>query len=261
MRSIAGFAFALALLGTASSARAQDADELIQEGVHAREAREDARALELFRQAQSMRPSGEALAQIALAEQALGRFVQSEEHLRDALVFPNDPFVERNRRLLEGALEEISASIGTLTITGSPTGAAIFVEGREVGRLPLPEPIRVDAGSCEVVAVRAGYEEARLEVTVEGGGNADVTVVLSQVESLPDRDPDVPPTAEAREADGDELLLILGIALASAAGVALVGGAIALGVREDAAQQRLTCSDTDPGCRDLYGRAVDAEAA
>ena len=57
------------------------------------------------------------LAQIALAEQALGRFVDAEAHLREALA-ADDAFIRRHRRLLETARTEYERSTGVLPLEG-----------------------------------------------------------------------------------------------------------------------------------------------
>src|SRR5688572_1092503 len=70
-------------MGAEGSPRVQaEALELIDRGVEQRKAGDDRAALELFRRAFELNGSGQALAQMALAEQALGRWLDAHQHLR-----------------------------------------------------------------------------------------------------------------------------------------------------------------------------------
>src|SRR3982751_2270792 len=82
-----------ALVGAARQARADDAEPLIRRGIELRRAGRDAEALEQFRQANQLAPSPRAAAQIGLAEQALGRWLDADGHLRAALAAPSDPWI------------------------------------------------------------------------------------------------------------------------------------------------------------------------
>src|SRR6185312_3741828 len=68
-------------LGWAAPARADDPDALIDQGLELREHGKDADALALFERAYSASPTPRAKAQIALAEQALGRWAAAEKDL------------------------------------------------------------------------------------------------------------------------------------------------------------------------------------
>ena len=79
------------ILGIAGQAWAADADELIRQGVERRRHGDDVGALDLFEQAYSKGHGPRALAQVALAEQALGKWVVASEHIREALAIQRDP--------------------------------------------------------------------------------------------------------------------------------------------------------------------------
>jgi hypothetical protein len=115
--------------------------------------------------------------------------------------------------------------------------------------------------------VRAsGYERFIDTVQVRGGGSATVTARLvrssdSTARRVPIDD------EETQRTDGQPSdrsappgwVLPTGIALAAVGVVGIAIGSGLLAVREDRAQQRLTCSDTEPECRNAYGAALDAE--
>lgn len=244
-------------------AQGESADALIDQGVSLRERGRDAEALALFERARALEPSGRALAQIALAEQALGRFAEAESHLAAALDSATaDRFVRRNRSLLEQALAEIRAHVGELEVRG-PDGAEL-VAGRARATLPLDAPLRVSSGTVHVAIRAEGYEPFEADVEVVPGGRAELAPELAPIAATPPPPEPAPvlepaPPPPPHDDGGIGWMLPTGIA---AAGVGVVGLAIGAGlsvVREDRAQARQRCTDDEPGCRDLYSAAVDAE--
>jgi tetratricopeptide (TPR) repeat protein len=247
LRVLALVLFASAL---APSAHAQDADALIDEGIALREAGRDTEALARFEEAHALAPGPQSLAQIALAEQALGRFVEAEEHLREALASDTDRFIRRNRALLEGALEELAGHIGELSLTGGVAGARVRVEGIDRGTLPLPAPLRLDAGTVRVEVDADGFAPFDGSVVVRGGQSTTLPISLE-------------PRSVHRGTNAHALppwALPAGLSLAGAGAVGLGIGAGLLVVREDHAQARLICSDAEASCRGRYQAALDAEA-
>ncbi|MEZ4337576.1 MAG: tetratricopeptide repeat protein, partial [Sandaracinaceae bacterium] len=164
------FALALAaafvgLLVVAPVASAQSAEILIQQGIDLRRQQRDAEALQHFQDAYGLSQSAEALAQIALAEQALGNYVEAEVHLQQALA-TQDAWINMRRPQLQEALGQISAQLGTIEIAGGVAGAQVFVNGVERGTFPQAARIRARAGSA-VIEVRAqGYLSVQRTVMV-----------------------------------------------------------------------------------------------
>ena len=250
-------------LASAGVARAQTADEYLEHGVALREVGRDEEALAIFQSAHALSPSAEALAQIGLAEQALGRLVDAETHLAQALSDTTDRFVRRNRAPLSQALSEISSALSNVAITGGPPGAEVRVEGEVRGTLPLEAPLRVEGGTVHVEITAAGYEAFAREVIAPAGSEATLEAALTPVPepAIVERVDSEPEPAPADPGSDAGWRLPLGIALAGAGVVAIGVASGLLAWREDAARARLTCSDTDPACRALYGTAIDAEAA
>ncbi|MCZ7680765.1 MAG: PEGA domain-containing protein [Sandaracinaceae bacterium] len=246
---------------SAGSASAQTADELVDEGIRLREERRDADALERFDRAYELEPAPRTLAQIALAEQALARFVDAEAHLREALA-ADDAFIRRHRRLLEAALAEIAANLADLRVTG-PAGATVTVSGREVGTLPLEGPVRVAIGTVRVEVRAEGFEPRSEEIEVAAGASPEIAVELTPLPEGPDEvEPDPTPVpVTAAGISTSDVLTIGGIAALGAGAVSLAIASGLMVVREDHAQARQTCSDLDPACRDHFYAAVDAETA
>ncbi len=159
-------------------ALAADPDTLIEEGLAKRTAGDDEKALELFQKADAMRPSGRSRAQIALAEQALGMWVQSEIDLARALEQPSDPWIAKNGKVLEAALATIRKHLGSLEMRGTPAGAEILVDGKRTGFLPLDKPLRLEVGR-RLVEVRAlAHHPLSRTVEIESGQLARESVTL-----------------------------------------------------------------------------------
>ena len=121
--------------------------------------------------------SAQALAQIALAEQALGNYVEAELHMQQALAV-QDMWINSRRAQLQAALGQISAQLSTIEIAGGVPGAEVYVNGVQRGTFPQAARIRARAGSA-VVEIRAqGYVPVQRTVMVMAGGTARESIQL-----------------------------------------------------------------------------------
>ena len=189
-RSVAATWATLLVLGAlatvSSRAHAQgsatgDPEVLIQQGLELREKGDDGAALVQFRRAYDLVKSGRALAQVALAEQALGRWVDAEAHLTEAIGRADDAWIARQKTLLEQALGEIQNHLGSLEITGGRPGAEVLVNGQTAGRMPLAKPLRVPAGSVALELRATGYLPVQRTVIVAARTLAREPVILVPV--------------------------------------------------------------------------------
>ncbi len=156
---------------------AQADEGLIDRGIELRRQGNDAEALEVFEKAYDRTGTSRALAQVALAHQALGHWVEAEEHLAQALEM-GGPWIEKNEGPLRGALRKVRERLGTLEVRGRPEDALVSVNGRSVGRLPLEAPIRVVAGDVVVQVSREGYVPITRRVPVDAGKRVRETIQL-----------------------------------------------------------------------------------
>jgi hypothetical protein len=196
----AGFVLVLVLVLMASAlpAQAQPADPqgMVKHGLALRRERRDAEALAEFRHAYAIDPAPRTLAQIALAEQGLGQWVDAENDLEKALQASVDPWIASNHRILEAGLQAIRGHLGILDVEADVSGAELWVNGARVGPLPLAGPLRVEAGSLVIEVRAAGYAPARRMTSVEPAGNARETIHLVPLEPPPLL-PSVPPSRPA----------------------------------------------------------------
>jgi tetratricopeptide (TPR) repeat protein len=215
---LVGCAVFLALAG---AARADDAESLVRQGIELRKQGKDAEALERFRAARAIEPTPRAAAQVGLAEQALGRWLDAEEHLREALSAAGDPWIGKNREALEGALALVGKHLGWLEVTTDAPGAEIWIDGERRAALPLSAPLRVAAGTAVVEARAAGYEPVRRRVEVPPDGHVREAFALTKTRPAP---PPEAPRAPGPPAARPSLALPLGLL---GAGGAIVAGAVA----------------------------------
>jgi hypothetical protein len=178
----------------ATSQNETDAEAALARGVELRRQRSDAEALAEFRRAYALAPTPRALAQIALAEGALERWVAGEADLVQALA-TDDPWVERQRSVLQVALKEIQKHLGTLDVSGTD-GAEILLDGEVIGRVPKAS-LRVPARHVALDVRAAGFVTKHVEVDVGAGDTERITVVLevAPVEPAHEAPPiDAPPS-------------------------------------------------------------------
>jgi len=193
-RWIAAFALASLAASTAASASpASDADVLLARGVELRRERKDAEALEHFERANKLLPTPRALTQIALAEQALNRWVEAEQHLMIALASADDPWIAQNRAALDEARDLIGKHLGWVTVKGAVDGAELFVNGRLVGRLPLAAPVRVVAGDVSLELRAEGFTPSSRGLQVLPGARTTETMTLERRADATARRPRPPP--------------------------------------------------------------------
>lgn len=152
------------------------AEALIARGIELREKGKDDEALVLFRQAYAKSPTARARAQVALAEQALGLWVNAEADLAAALTDAEDPWITKHRSALEGALAIVRRRLGSLEVRGTE-GAEVFLDGVRLGALPA-NAFRVEAGTRRLEVRAAGFHPATRVVEVPASGVARETVTL-----------------------------------------------------------------------------------
>ncbi len=158
---------------------AEEAEALIRQAMEFRRQDQDAKAVPLLEKAHKLSRTPRTAAQLGLVEMALGYWIDAERYLNDALAQPDHPWIAKNRGTLEDARTRVRGMIGEVTITGEPEGAAVVVNGREVGRLPLSRGIRLGKGTIEIEMRAPGYATASRSVTLTGGAREHVNLTLA----------------------------------------------------------------------------------
>lgn len=204
-----------------------------QRGVALRAERRDADALAVFRAIYAETQTPRALAQVALAEAALGEWIDAETHLAEATFAVEDAWIRRNRAALEDTRRTIREHLGDLDVRSVAAGAELWLHGHAVATLPMARPVRVVAGTVSFEVRAAGYATVTRTVTVAPGALVRETVELSPAASVREAPPSnvlfVQPTLAGTSLDtrGGATQRTLGWGAGAGAGVFLVGGTVA----------------------------------
>lgn len=179
--AVLGLSLGLAATTAARAAPTNDAEPLVQEGIALRTAFKDLEALDKFQRAYQISQTPRIQAQIGAAEQALGRWVDAEVHVKTALAAATDSWIAKNRATLETALAAIQAHLGSLDVIGGPAGATIRIDSREVARMPLTAALRLPVGSTTIEVRAIGYFPITRAVSIEAGKFTRETIVLPAI--------------------------------------------------------------------------------
>ncbi len=200
-RSIGLLSMGLLLLASTAPARADgdDAIALVRAGVALRREHRTEEALALFAKAVAISPTPSARAQLALAEQALARWLDAERDI-DAALAANSEWVEKNRASLEGARAVIRQHLGWLTVDIDVATAHAQLDG-----LPITPGVqtRVVAGTS-VLEVRApGYAPDIRRLDVRSDQHVRAAISLEPLLAGPPAS--LPPVAAATPDDAARL--------------------------------------------------------
>jgi hypothetical protein len=157
----------------------------MQRGLDDREAQHDAEARVCFEKAVDRGGGPRAVVQLALAEQALGKWVEAYEHLSQALKGPPDPWVEARRAPLVDALNEMERNVGKLEIDVSPAVTGVMVRIDEGATEPYRPPLVVLPGRISVEVSAPGYESALRTLTIAPQQLNRASVTLRPVQATP----------------------------------------------------------------------------
>jgi hypothetical protein len=245
-------------------------EELVRRGAAEREAGRDAEALALFEQAYAAGRSPVALAQIAVTEQALGRWIAAEAHMRAALAIEDHPYIQRIRATLEAAYAIVRRHVGSLDVRVDAPDATLWIDGEPVGPARRADPLRLLVGAHRLEVRADGYYTVSRPIEVVPDTLAREEATLRRIE---------PPTTPARaEREGDDRSVTparstapvvatergpraLTWALWGGSVVALTVGAIGHGFREaTAARYNAQCMGGDDPSAPCVGLRADGGA-
>lgn len=147
------------LVGWLGQARA-DGDESVTETARAQFARgveladkgDYQGALQAFSDAYVASPRSAVLYNIGQAQVALGRPLEAASTLSRYLREGQDSVPAERRQQVEAQLELLKSFFVDLDFNTAPASVAISVDGNDIGRTPLPQPLRLAAGTHTITA-------------------------------------------------------------------------------------------------------------
>jgi hypothetical protein len=199
---------ALALLQTTSAPAHADpenatseADADIARGLALRRARLDVEALAEFRRAYALEPSGRALAQVALAEDAVGLWVDAEQTFEAVLALQGDPWIDARRAALDNELRELRGHLADLDLEIAPADSEVWINGAPAQRNPDTRDFRVISGRVLVEVKRAGFEAERRVLEVPPARRTRVSLALTAASPAIATEPSAAPVERAQAVD------------------------------------------------------------
>jgi tetratricopeptide (TPR) repeat protein len=200
MQRVFCFSVTLAFaLGMATAAHAEEprkaAGEHYQRGLELADRGDYQTALEEFERAYSLSPNFAVLYNIGQADVELGRPLKAIEALERYLDDGKDKVPRGRRGEVERQLAQLRSSFAELSVTTTPSGAQIVLDGADIGTTPLAKPLTLTAGSHVVSASRPGAAAETRVVVVREGQKTELRLELPDV-----RPPDAPNAPNAPNA-------------------------------------------------------------
>ena len=118
-----------------------------------------------------------------------------------------------------GRYDDLSMKVGLVMIVSKPEGATLSIDGTEIGKTPLADPLVLMPGEYTIAIVAEGHVTKELGFKVEAGSESERTVELEVGKSVPVEKPrpvvveqqEVEPVVEAPPAGPSKLPLYAGL--------------------------------------------------
>lgn len=159
----------------ATASTSTDYDRLLDRAVEAFEAKDYAKARELFEQAYVIRPNARVLRGLGISALHLERFGVAKRELTEALREPENPLTANQREGVVELLTWMKVNLGTLQLQLEPLDAAVELDGKPVEETQLV----LKPGAHHVRVSFTGYESEQHTVQVAAGQDYTLRVTLS----------------------------------------------------------------------------------
>ena len=171
----------LALPLSAAAGPKQDAAQAkksFRQGSRLFAAKDYTAALEAFERADFLRPHFLLKCNIARCHERMGKMVQAAEYYRKCL----DGGANKRRRMrrkVSGALKKVESKITWVEVTSPGKGGTVFVNGLELG--PVPMKVALNPGTTAIEVRREGATPAGGTITTSGGENQMLELVPKEI--------------------------------------------------------------------------------
>lgn len=168
-------AFAQPPVETPTADTPDEASKLFKKGNDAYKLKKWDEAEKAFREAWALKQSYDIAGNWGDVEVYLGRYRDAAEHLEYSL--RNWPAgQEASKRRTQERFAEAKQHVGTLSLKVSE-GAEITVNGKAVGKSPLPGPVFIEPGAATIEA-KIGDKSARKTVALDVGEARELEIVI-----------------------------------------------------------------------------------
>lgn len=131
------------------------------------------KALQLFEQAKAVYPSAQVLRLQGYTLLALEQWIKAADSMDASLTSEIGPLSPEDRTDVEQQLAKALVHLGVINISSTVPGAKLAVDGGEPMALPLNKPLRMLAGEHTFVVTAPDHDDAKEEITLEGGKTVD----------------------------------------------------------------------------------------
>jgi hypothetical protein len=136
-------------------------------------------ALAEFLASRELFPTQVALKNAAISLRQLKRNAEALEMYEELLQLFGAKLSADDKRSVDEAMVGLRRLVAEITISGTPTGAVVVVDGRQRGTLPLSAPVRVDAGTRHMRVFKEGYVPFETQLLVAGAQKKSVRAELA----------------------------------------------------------------------------------
>jgi hypothetical protein len=214
----------LALAPTRIAHADEDPETLIHQGISMRKQGNDVAAYGYFERAYQMARTPRTAAQLGLVELALEHLVEAQLHLSEALSSSVDPWVEKNRLVLDQSRESARKRLGQIKLVGIPATATVSATGQATAPVPADGILWVAPGNVDLTLSAPGHEAVTKQAQVAAGDSVLVSITLPEIrKEAPKSDQPVTPGPEGPTAR-------IGSRQARIAGLITSGVGLAIGV-------------------------------
>lgn len=164
----------------------------------------------LFRRAHELSPSARTLRGMGVVSYEMRDYVQAVRDLDAALSDSRQPLNQEQRSEAETLLSRARTFVGVYNVSVDP-GDAVLLLDRNPAEREADGTLLLSFGEHVISASREGYENARAQITVQGGERGEVKLALVPVSEAPvaaplvDAAPELtPPPSASRDMDTTE---------------------------------------------------------
>jgi len=164
-------------------------------------------AIESFRKAAKLYPTGQVLRMTGYTLIALQKWTEAAEMLDESLKAELKPLVPRDAEHAEDQLAMVLTHIATIEVRSNVRGATVSIDGGDEQSLPLK--MRIDEGTHRFVVSAEGHQPATEKHNLEGGSKATIALdptpedEASEAEPVPVDEPE-PTDEETKEQEAAE---------------------------------------------------------
>ena len=156
----------------------EQAERLLHEAAALAKKNDWAGARKLLKQSFQLVPASETAANLGQAAYRLGDHAEAAEYFSFALRTLSPSIPAAKRKAIEKMRDAAKQEVGEVAVSVEPDGAEVSVDGRVVGKAPLPAPIYLSPGDHQLTATSHGYGDVGRIVTAKKGERTEVEVKL-----------------------------------------------------------------------------------